>query len=615
MGRVTELAQIVYDRHGESNGMAVKERRIATRIALDALHGLSTLTQASDSKVVVGEAVSVMQSILLSLASSKTLSDGSNVVVEDPNQVQAFALRRILLLLVSSLSNRQMAYISETNENSDEDEKEASDLEKLCIVLPPSALSSALWIVGEWMTNTPSLGISSWTNGSHNIYSARQELVRLVDCCFPNFKASEKEQSIHFASKVWMSQVSSNMASTSSPEIALCEHILAMGRVDVNPDVKDRARFESCLLHACIGLKCDTTGMDERPGATVLDTKKTKAILLANKPSPSYLPIEDNTSVGMNSFRFGTLSSLVGHRARGAYISLPQWAQKNSPIALREPIEAAKEQLAHNFSDPAQMQTSGGTRGFYAEDNDSDSSNSSSDDSGDSDTSTSSSESSDSSTDNSESESESESESDDSSSIISRNDSDRKKLLAPSASTNGTVQNGLMFQPMIQQKAVSTVPSAALSSSDDDSSGSEEDDFSDESDVIPSTNILDSEATSIMANTSQKEGNLLGMMSSSSGFAPAPASEARISSKSSAYDDLKGLVMAPIMVDDQKTQKIDAERDSSAWLQLVRPELCGGLSVHARYLRGATKKSELQMRNIEPSKTNVVCIQLQFTNK
>jgi hypothetical protein len=591
--------------------MAVKERRIATRIALDALHGLSTLTQASDSKVVVGEAVSVMQSILLLLASSNTLSDGSNVVVEDPNQVQAFALRRILLLLVSSLSNRQMTYIGETNEDSDEDGKEASDLEKLCIVLPPSALSSALWIVGEWMTDTPSLGVSSWTNGSHNISSARQELVRLVDCCFPNFKAGEKEQVIHFASKVWMSHVSSNMASTSPPEIALCEHILAMGRVDVNPDVKDRARFESSLLHACSGLKYDTTGMDERPGATVLDTKKTKAILLANKPSPSYLPIEDDASGGMNSFRFGTLSSLVGHRARGAYISLPQWARKNSPIALREPIEAAKEQLAHNFSDPAQMQTSGETRGFYAEDNDSDSSNSSSDDSGDSDTSTSSSESSDSSTDNSESDS----ESNDSSSSSSGNDSDNINLLAPLASTNGTVQNDLMFQPMIQQKAVPTVPSAALSSSDDDSSGSEEDDSSDESGGIPSTNILNSKATDIMANQSQKEGNLLGMMSSSSGFAPAPAPEARRNSKSSAYDDLKGLVMAPIKVDDQKTQKIDVERDSSAWLQLVRPELCGGLSVNARYLRGATKKNELQMRNIDPSKTNVVCIQLQFTNK
>jgi len=602
VGRVTELARIVYDRHGESNGMAVKERRIATRIALNALYGLSSLTQASYSKVVVGEAVSVMQSILLSLSSSTTLSDGSTIVVEDPNQVQAFALRRILLLLVSSLSNRKMAYIDSTNEDSDDEEKEASYLEKVSIDLPSSALSSALWTVGEWMTNTSIFGASSWTQGSHDMSGARVELVRLVDCSFPNFKAGEKVQAIHFASKIWLSHVLSNNTSTSTSEIALCEHILAMGRVDVNPDVKDRTLFESSLLHACCGLKCDTTGIIERPGATVLDIKKAKDILLANKPSPSYLPIDDDASIDMNSFRFGTLSSLVGHRVRGAYLSLPEWAQKNSPRVLREPIEAAKEQLEHNFSDPAQMQTSNGTRGFYDE-NDSNSSDSSSEDSADSDTSSSNSESSDSSSDNSESDDDSSSSSD---------DSDNRSSLAPSALTNNTVQNGLIFQPIIQQKAVSTVPafqsnhsSAAFSSSDNDSSDSD-DDSSDDSDIMPSTDILNSTVSEVIPN--HRKENLIGMISSSSGFAP----EVRNSSKPFAYDDLKGLVMEPIKVE---AQKFDVERDSSAWLQYVRPELCGGLSVKARYLRGTTKENELKMKNIDPSKSNVVCVQLQFTNE
>jgi len=499
-----------------------------------------------------------------------------------------------------------MTYIDGTNEDSDDDEKEASYLEKVSINLPSSALSSALWIVGEWMTVTSLFGASSWTQGSHDMSGAKEELLRLVDCSFPDFKAGEKVQAIHFASKVWLSHVLSNNTSTSPSVIALCEHILAMGRVDVNPDVKDRTLFESSLLHACCGLKYDTTGMTERPGAAVLDINKAKDILLANKPSPSYLPIADDASIDINSFRFGTLSSLVGHRVRGAYLSLPEWAKKNSPKVLREPIEVAKEQLEHNFSDPAQMQTSRGTNGFYADENDSNSSDSSSEDSVDSDTSSSNSESSDSSSDNSESDDDSSSSSD---------DSDNKNSLAPSALTNDTVQNGLIFQPMIQQKAVSTVTafqsnhtSPDFSSSDDDSSDSE-DDSSDESDTMPSTDILNSTVSEVIPNH-QKE-DLIGMMSSSSGFAP----KVRNSSKPFAYDDLKGLVIEPIKVEDQKAQNIDVERDSSAWLQHVRPELCGGLSVKARYLRGTTKENELKMRNIDPSKSNIVCVQLQFTNE
>jgi len=37
--------------------------------------------------------------------------------------------------------------------------------------------------------------------------------------------------------------------------------------------------------------------------------------------------------------------------------------------------------------------------------------------------------------------------------------------------------------------------------------------------------------------------------------------------------------------------------------------------MQARYLRGATKENELLMRNIDPSNKNVVCVQLEFSNK
>jgi len=613
VGRVVEIARIVFDRHGDSNGMAARERQVACSVALDALHGLSVVTQVSESRVVVGEAVSVMQTILISLNTSTTLGDGSTFVIEDPNEVRTFAMRRILLLLAGSLSNRQKQLMNEVDEDSDDDEKEVSDLENMSIDLRSPALSSALWIVGESMADAPSFDASAWMNGSHDVSKVRQELLRLVDSCFPYFNVIEKEQAIHFASKVLISCVSSTTTTTGPSEVVLCEHILAMGRLDINPDVKDRARFESYILHSSIGLKHDVSGIDERPGAVKLDIGQSKTIILAKKPSSSYLPIEGETIIDTTSFRFGTLSSLVGHRARGPSTSLPPWATKNSPAALRESIEVAKSQLAHKFSEHGESNTHRGMSGFYDDDNNEDYS---SDASSDSSSGSSSSESSDSSLDDSES------DSDSSSSSSSSDESDNRNFSAPAPSlvtTNGNFQNNILFQPMTGQKNPSTSQSfephrLSMAPTDDDSSESDEsdDDSSDESEVMPLKTPVQSGHQGGIPNQFQGEANLIGLRSVN-GFAPNP--EQRTSSNSSAMDDFKGLVMEPIKVGDPKTNSFDFDRDSSAWYQLVRPELCGGLSVKGRYLRGPTKENQLQMSNINPSNSNTICVQLEFSNK
>jgi len=615
VGRVVELARIVFDRHGASSGNVTRERQAASRIALDALHGLSLVTQVSESKAVVGEAVSVMQSILLGLCSPITLSDGSTFVLEDPNEVRAFAMRRILLLLVSSLSNLQESYTSPVEaEDSDEEEKEESELQKLSVNLNSAALSSALWVVGEWMSNAPMFGQSTWMHGTENQARAKQELLRLIDSCFPYFKTFEKEQAIHFASKVWISSAVSNPSST---DVAICEHILAMGRLDINPNVKDRARFESCLLQASIGLKYDKNGMDEQPNNASLNQEQAKAVLLSNKPSSSYLPIEDKSNIDLASFRFGTLSSLVGHQVRGTSTALPPWAKKNSPMSLREPIEVAKEQVAQNFSEQRNV------TGFY----DNDDSDSDSDD--DSSGSSSSSESG-SSSGGSDNDSDSDSDSDDESSSSSSDDDGNGNFMAtapPVMPMNGNMQTNQMFdllgtqksqpvpQPVsqpISQPFNATIPPTA--SSDDDSSESDSSDSSssDEStDMQMTSNAVKLGQNGATMNANPVDGNLLNLMSSN-GFAPVP--QARTTSVSSTMDDFKGLVMNPTSGNGSQPQGIDQERDSSAWIQFVRPELCGGLSVQARYLRGPTKDNELRLRNINPSNVNAVCLQLGFRN-
>jgi AP-3 complex subunit beta len=88
-------------------------------------------------------------------------------------------------------------------------------------------------------------------------------------------------------------------------------------------------------------------------------------------------------------------------------------------------------------------------------------------------------------------------------------------------------------------------------------------------------------------------------------------------------DDLKGLVLSPVPVSSagtgttgDRSGQDDADRDSGAWLQLVRPDLAGGLSVRARYLRGATRtKESLSMGLLVSDATpNVVCLQVRFEN-
>jgi hypothetical protein len=148
-----------------------------------------------------------------------------------------------------------------------------------------------------------------------------------------------------------------------------------------------------------------------------------------------------------------------------------------------------------------------------------------------------------------------------------------------------------------------------MASSDDESSESSDSDDELDGNITFDTNKF---GQGTIPNPPMGEGNLLGIMSTSA-FSPNPEQLNTISS--STMDDFKGLVMEPVNVYDPKVRSIDIERDSSAWIQLVRPELCGGLSVQARYLRCATKENELRMRNINPFDSNAVCIQLGFINK
>jgi hypothetical protein len=498
--------------------------------------------------------------------------------------------------LVQTLSSRvKVDEEEEEGSDDDDDEPEPSELEKITLELPPKAVASALSMVGDWLSNINTATLSLQSVDGNAKSNMRLELVRLLVRAFPDLDSNEKEQGIHLASKFLVSSAS-GVAPSSAKEVAGCEHVLSMGRVDVNPDVKDRARFESAIMHVTVGLKHDTDALELSPsiGGGDITMENAKRMLLDRKPCPSFLPVEDDETVDKKSFRFGSLSSLVGHRAR-AYISLPGWAEKNSPKALRDPVEAAKEQVAPTFTEQP------GASGFY----DGDVGNSSSSDDN---SSSSSSESS----DGQNADSESESDSSDDSSTSSGEPSGGVNLLGGQASG---MQNNLLgthpMQPMVQA-APAPVPimqpyvTTTASSGDDDSSSSN----SSSSYSSDSSEEYNGDVSSANIHSKSADGNLLGM----GGMASSGASTLTNGS-SSAMDDLKGLVMAPLVVDESQGADPNIENDSGAWIELVRPALCAGLSVRGRYLRGPTRKREAQLKGLDPDSPNVVCLQVQFANK
>jgi hypothetical protein len=91
-------------------------------------------------------------------------------------------------------------------------------------------------------------------------------------------------------------------------------------------------------------------------------------MLLRSKPPSSSLRLEDekemNASTEENEpFRFRMLSSLVSHRAREAYLPLPQWAEKDSAASLRDPplsTAARSEEVHYGWNVGTKKQMNGG---------------------------------------------------------------------------------------------------------------------------------------------------------------------------------------------------------------------------------------------------------------
>lgn len=606
VGTVSELARIVHDRHGAKTANRTNERSRANKITLDCLHGLTVLTKASSDSSLVGECVSVMQRLLLQLSAE----DVSGSEIEDPNHVRGAALRRILLLLLNSLMLRSNAEEKQDgNESANEHDKEYSvNLKKAGTVnLPAKAFASALWIAGEWSSPMKGRGVFASPlivrDADEDVFSRiRLEICRLLTKSFMFLDPLEKEQAVSFAAKALVASKSKGGVRPS--ELAFCESILALGRLEVIPDVRDRARYESNLIHLAASLQFDQEVIESIPvknTAQKPSLDNLNGIFLQAKPASSSLLLEDvhykqRAEMGEkgSNFRFGTLSSLVGHRARSAYIPLPCWALEDSSSSMRDPQK--KESRIVNEIDASNIPA------FYD-----DSSNSSSSHGG-------------STSDDSGSDSESESSSASSSSDISPSDggsssssadgSDDREVLFPTIPSHPLMPQKATMDQSTEQRATAGLLRPYLNSqhvlASEDSSG-----ISD-----PGSESSSSDDVGGPSAHGDEVGNLIPMGRASLQHLTSAANTiANDSTSSSPVNDMKGLVLEPLVVDVDAQAQPDFETDSSPWFDFAGVTSGSGVFVKARYLRGKTKAKEMLMLGLLADKSSDVCLQIRFENR
>ena len=632
VGDVAELARIVHDRHGETTGNEQRERNQSNRVALNALYGLLTLTRASTDSLVVGECSIVMERILLQLASDNE----GRAAVEDPNRIQESTIKRLLLLLITSLSSKSLDDNGDAKDLDDDDDDVHN---KPTVRIPPLATATTLWMIGEWLApSTHSLSVQGFDHQAR--LKTRLELARLIARAYPGLEPVEKLQSIHFASKLLV-------ASASPQEAAVCELVLSMGRADVQIDVRDRARMESNLLHTSVGLQYDADNVTISVSGKTLAVDQVKKLLLSPKPPSSALPLQDDKEEN-GAFRFGTLSSLVNRRAKAAYLHLPKWADVNSPSSLREDAATTKlrrddkqhdggwnvdttKKNASGFYDseggkfvPVDLFVVQGISNVIRPTEDSDSDDSDDDDSDDE------AENSDWGSDDDESEEEEDDDSDET------DDSEDSDDIMPRPTMSTTPQPPPVHYPAMNPQMnggpslLLPTKATALVDEEDDDDSSEWDDADEDSDsddeaepAIATSNLLGiaqhqqkPPASNLLSMTQQKPpaSNLLGMTQKQRPAAPERFQSTQCNDSYS--QGLEGLVMAPVVVGvEEKKVDPDIDRDSSSWFDLVRHELGGGLSVKARYLRGPTRDREAQLIGLDPSSPAVVLLQLKFQNK
>ena len=580
VAKVAELARIAYDRRAHSvKGFDIKNARAdSNAISLNCLSGLIMLSEYSKNAEVVGECAMSMQRILSQLWSD----DGTSSTVKDPTGVQERALKRLLLIIVRSLTN------SDDDNGDEEKTAEHTKLELKAVRVPDSAIASCIFIVGEWLTKSRYVP-SPWNIDAKKRSNIRFEVLRLLAKPFTRLDPQIKLQAVHLASKVLLSIKDNEMSSQEIPqkERVLSEFILAMAKMDVLQDVRDRARYESNLLHMSVGLTYDANTLQQPPsGSASVSVDTAMSMLLSRKPNASSVPLDSDefacAKKEMELFRFGTLSNVLCNIPTASASPLPRWAEKDSPGALRDTstAKASDHDAASRYIDSSDDESSSSDASSSSS-----SSDESSDDSSDSDSSSSSSSS-----------------------------SEAETPIHTSAVPNG----GLVTLGTINasaQHSISMSTSLVNNKADDDESTT--DSSSDESDDSDNSSESDSGESTKAKEAAVMKPSVGAILDLDNVFDSQGTIQfnKKLSSGSDIAEGLEGLVMAPLVAkinDISKSTNIDDE--SGAWKDFVRPDLSGGLYVKMRFVHGSSRVREAEIMGLDPNIPNTVCLQVHIEN-
>lgn len=582
VGKIVELARIVYDRRAWTGDIDAREARSdANLTALNCLFGLVSLSEFSRSEVVVGECAETMQRILAQLWSSDV--DTLVPVVIDSTKIQERALKRLFVILARALAPE--------NEVDGEISEKQRQLRKKSVRVPDSAVASALWIIGEWCTTMHESISGSWAVDKSHKTMLRLEMLRLLAKSFVDIDSQTKLQTVHFASKViLMLKADPSLSEHCDQEQAICEFILSIGRVDVIQDVRDRSRYESDVLQLSVGLTVDTVTLPSIPSdvSNLLSIEKAKTMLLKRKPTASSIPLngkEMGSAENEDLYRFGTLSSIVGYKSGGSGQPLPKWAEVDSPSSIRDSSALQQE------SEPTRRDGIAES-GLY-------SSSSSEDES--------------SSSDGSSSSNDDSSSSDDSDSSDESRDTDKPDAISMLGGMSG---NGVYNQTPTVQILTTEAPVRSLLNNDSDDSSSSSESDSSSSDSGYSSDNEASKSINGIANT-PAVGTILDMSDAQQQpTIPTQYTTQSSNAPSSIASGLEGLVMTPLVVDKNDiTNNSNNKCESSAWQEYVRPELGGGLLVKMRFLRGSSKSNECKIMGLDHESLSTVCLQVHIENK
>lgn len=566
VGKVAELARIAYDlrAHTTRDFDAASAREESDSIALNCLSGLVTLSEFSKNMEVVGECAKTMQRILSQLSSD----DGIAYTVKDTARIQERVLTRLLIILVRSLKP--------IKENDDEEQPaEHTQLQLRAVLVPDSAVASIISIIGDWLTMSESMQ-SLWRVDEQTRSKFRLEVLRLLGKHFTRLDSQIKLQAVHFASKVLL-LLKGNLSPTinaSNKERAVSEFILAMARIDVIQDVRDRARYEGNVLHMSVGLSYDSSALLQLPqGASSITLEMAKSMFMCRKPNSSSLPLDNKVISDRNTvdpFRFGTLSNVVNTRTAGSN-PLPSWASTNSPSTLRDATVLNKTE---NNVDETEL---------YSSSSDEDSSSS-----------------------------------DDGSSSSSENESSDSDSTDSSVNGNLIQINGISnAMPTFDQNANSTSPrnnaafvQNASSSIPSRSNDAAQDESSSDSSSDDSSDINDSSDESTQKGNSNGAGNITFIATTH-----ASTHYRQTSSSSSVAAGLEDLVMAPLVGSKNDVGKPSSlDEDCGIWKEYVRPSLSGGLLVKMRFVYATSKVRESLVMGLDPKSPTTVCLQVHIEN-